>query len=117
MDATYGNFVIHTDQPKDEGGDNSAPSPFDLFLASLGTCSGSYVFRFCQQRNIPPDKITLLLTIQRNMKTHMVENIKMNISVPPDFPERYKDALIRAAHLCTVKKHLDQPPHIDISVL
>ena len=40
VDATYKGFTIKTDQPKDEGGNGTAPEPFSLFLASIGTCTG-----------------------------------------------------------------------------
>ena len=40
--ADYGGFTIETDQPARGGGDDSAPAPFDLFLASIGTCAGIF---------------------------------------------------------------------------
>jgi ribosomal protein S12 methylthiotransferase accessory factor len=42
--------------------------------------------------------------------THRVSNVSLDIQLPPDFPEKYKDALIRSAEQCTVKKHLENPP-------
>ena len=59
VDAEVTGMVIHTDQPKLEGGEDTAPGPYLLFLASIGTCAGIYVLSFCQERNIPTDKITL----------------------------------------------------------
>ena len=52
VDAQVGPYLIQTDQPKDEGGDGTAPEPFMLFLASIGTCAGIYVLGFCQSRGI-----------------------------------------------------------------
>jgi len=40
VNSTYKGFTVETDQPKDEGGDGSAPEPYDLFLSSIGTCTG-----------------------------------------------------------------------------
>ena len=40
VDAQYRGLTIKTDQPVEDGGDESAPTPFSLFLASLGTCAG-----------------------------------------------------------------------------
>jgi ribosomal protein S12 methylthiotransferase accessory factor len=34
---------VTTDQPVDERGTDTAPTPFDIFLASLATCAGAYV--------------------------------------------------------------------------
>ena len=55
--AIYNGHSIKTDQPLDNGGENTAPAPFDLYLASIGTCAGIYVKSFCDKRNIPTDNI------------------------------------------------------------
>ncbi len=44
----------------------------------------------------------------------MIGQIDLEIQVPEDFPEKYKDALIRSAELCAVKKHFDDPPRFNI---
>lgn len=112
VDAHYGAFTVHTDQP--EGGAASAPTPFDLFLASLGTCAGFYVLSFCRSRNIPMTNIRLRQRDQVDPETHMLSHITIEIELPPDFPERYKSAVIRAAEQCKVKKHIEQPPKFEI---
>ena len=114
VDADYKGFTIKTDQPIREGGEETAPEPFSLFIASIGTCTGLYVLSFCQKRNIPTDNITLLLQLEKNKETHMIEKISIKIQVPEDFPERYKKAVLKTANLCTVKKHLEKPPEIEI---
>jgi putative redox protein len=108
-------FTIITDQPLSDGGENSAPSPFELFLASLGTCAGYFVVSFCQARNIPTEGIKMTQTVIRSDATHMVEKIVIDISLPAGFPDKYKDAVIRAAESCTVKKHLAAPPLIQVN--
>ena len=55
---THGH-IIRTDQPLDNGGGNTAPAPYDLFLASIGTCAGIYIKGFCDNRNIPTDGIKI----------------------------------------------------------
>ncbi len=40
----------------------------------------------------------------------MVTKIVMNLTLPPDFPEKYVPAIIKAMDLCYVKKHLHEPP-------
>lgn len=110
VDAQYKGFSIRTDQSLQEGGEASAPEPFDLFLASIATCAGIYVLEFCQYRSIPVENIRLVQKIERNVETRMVEKITITLFVPPEFPTKYKNAVIRAAQLCSVKKHLYQPP-------
>ena len=55
---------IRTDQPLDNGGGNTAPAPFELFLASIGTCAGIYVKSFCDRRQIPTDGIKINQTME-----------------------------------------------------
>lgn len=114
VDADHKGFTIKTDQPMREGGEGTAPEPFSLFIASIGTCTGLYVLSFCQKRNIPTDNITLLLQLEKNKETHMIEKISIKIQVPEDFPESYKKAVLKTANLCTVKKHLEKTPEIEI---
>lgn len=114
--ADFGGFKVMTDQPVAEGGAGSAPSPFDLFLASIVTCTGYYVLSFCQRNNIPTENMRLTTSIKRNQETHRVENVHIDIHVPKNFPEKYTNAVIKAAESCTVKKHLEYPPAIHVSV-
>ena len=101
---------IDTDQPKDAGGEGSAPSPFDLFLASLATCSGYYVLDFCRTRGIPTDGLRLFVRTEVNPGKRMIGKISTEIRLPADFPERYRGPVVRAAELCSVKKHILDPP-------
>jgi ribosomal protein S12 methylthiotransferase accessory factor len=114
VDAHYKGFTIHTDQPREEAGDGTAPEPFDLFLASIGTCAGIYVQTFCRERNLETEGLKITLTFDRNQKTWMIENIRIRILLPPGVPEKYRKAIVRSAGLCTVKKHLTSPPAFDI---
>lgn len=60
VEATIGRHHIVTDQSAAHGGDDSAPEPFELFLASLATCAGLYVSSFCQTRGIPTEWLELI---------------------------------------------------------
>jgi ribosomal protein S12 methylthiotransferase accessory factor len=115
--AFFDDYIVTTDQPVADGGSGSAPSPFELFLASIGTCTGYYVLSFCQKNNIPTEKMKLIARFLRNPTTHLVENIHIDIHVPRDFPEKYTNAVIKAAGACAVKRHLEQPPQIEIKVI
>ena len=116
VEALFNDFTVTTDQPVADGGSGSAPSPFELFLASIGTCTGYYVLSFCQKNHIPTENMRLTARIQRNPGTHLVENIRIEIHVPKEFPEKYKNAVVKAADACAVKRHLGTPPKIDIIV-
>jgi putative redox protein len=111
VDAHFGSFTVATDQPPLA----TAPSPFEVFLSSIGTCAGIYVLGFCKQRGLPTEGIRIVERINHSPVTHMVETISLEIQVPTGFPEKYRDSLIRSAELCAVKKHLEKPPKFDIT--
>ncbi|HEY5903720.1 MAG TPA: OsmC family protein [Anaerolineales bacterium] len=111
VDAHFGPFTVPTDQPPAA----SAPTPFAMFLASIGTCAGIYVLGFCQQRGLPTEGIRLIQRVHANRFNGMVEKIDLEIQVPPEFPAKYYGALINSAELCAVKKHLEQPPKFEIT--
>jgi len=115
VDAHYGPYTIMTDQPVVGGGNGSAPTPFSLFLASIGTCAGIYVLGFCRQRGLPTDGIRIVQRMESDPRTRLISDITLEIQVPPEFPEKYLDALIRAADQCAVKKHLEAPPHFTVT--
>jgi ribosomal protein S12 methylthiotransferase accessory factor len=113
--AKFGDYKVVTDQPIEAGGEGTAPSPFEMFLSSIGTCAGIFVKSFCDQRGIPSKDIKIIETFDYNPETHLIGKIKLDIQLPPDFPEKYKTAVISAANLCTVKKHLAAPPVIEVT--
>ena len=111
VDAHFGNFTIPTDQPPVA----SAPTPFAVFLSSIGTCAGIYVLGFCRQRGLPTEGIRLVQRMEMDPFSHLVGTISLDIQVPSTFPEKYRDALIRSAEQCAVKKHLEQPPKFAVT--
>ena len=115
VDANFGGMTVKTDQPVQGGGQGSAPTPFATFLASIGTCAGIYVLGFCQQRGIPTQGIKIVQRMHSDRMTGLVGQIDLEIQLPPDFPAKYKDAVIRSAEQCAVKKHLEHPPVLNVT--
>jgi putative redox protein len=115
VDAHFGPYTVATDQPPQGGGEASAPTPFALFLASMGTCAGIYVLGFCKQRGLPTDGIRILQRMHTDPVTGMVGQVDLEIQVPPDFPEKYRPSLVKSAELCAVKKHFEKPPTFEIT--
>jgi ribosomal protein S12 methylthiotransferase accessory factor len=114
VDADLGSHVVRTDQSVAHGGAGSAPEPFDLFLASLATCAGIYVLGFCQARGIPTDDIELVQHHHFD-DAHRVTRVELDISLPPQFPEKYRAAVEKAAAGCKVKKALAAPPDVAVT--
>ena len=106
--------IIKTDQPVADGGGDSAPSPYELFLASIGTCAGIYVKSFCDNRQISTDGIKIIENIEWSKETGLPLKISLDIRLPEAFPEKYKASLIHVADLCKVKKTMVNPPQFEI---
>ena len=115
VDAHFGPYTIPTDQPPMGGGEGSAPTPFAVFLSSMGTCAGIYVLGFCKQRGLPTDGIRIVQRVHNNPISGMIGKVDLEIQVPSSFPQKYHDALIKSAELCAVKKHLENPPTFEIT--
>jgi ribosomal protein S12 methylthiotransferase accessory factor len=116
VDASYAGFEFQTDQPVQGGGDGSAPSPFLLFLASLGTCAGLYALSFCAQRGIPTDGMKVVQRVVPRPGGG-VGTIAVEIRVPPSFPEKYLNAITLAASSCAVKKAIENPPAFEVTAV
>jgi ribosomal protein S12 methylthiotransferase accessory factor len=116
VDARIGNHVVHTDQPIAAGGDDSAVAPFDLFLASLATCAGLYVLGFCQARNISTEGIKMQQSADVDSETKLATRIRLELTLPPSFPEKYRVAVVRAAEGCKVKKTVAATPIIEVAL-
>lgn len=113
VDAHFGGLTVKTDQPT-MGKEVTDPTPFALFLSSIGTCAGIYVLGFCQQRNLPTEGIRIVQRVNRDNASGMVDLIDLEIQVPESFPAKYYESLIRSADLCAVKKHLANPPKFNV---
>ena len=117
VNAEVDGMVIPTDQPKRFGGDGTAPAPYTLFLASIGTCAGIYVLGFCQERGIPTSGVSLnqRLEFVRDAKGKSVlDRITIEVVVPLDFPEKYHGALVKVVEQCAVKKTIMDPPRFEV---
>ena len=115
VDAHFGPYTVVTDQPPSGGGEGSAPTPFAVFLASIGACAGIYVLGFCKQRGLSTDGIRILQRTHGNPATGMIEQVDIEIQAPSSFPEKYLPSLVRSAELCAVKKHLEAPPKFNVT--
>ncbi len=115
VDANLRGHTICTDQPTTSGGEDSAPSPFELFLASIATCAGIYALGFCNSKGISAEGMSISMDLENDANSGLVSKVSLNLKVPEDFPKKYESAIIKSMDLCTVKKHLHNPPDFEIT--
>ena len=117
VNAETDGFTIKTDQPAEDGGGDSAASPFALFLASIGTCAGFYALRFCQGRGIDTTGLRMTVDTERDSETRRLDQVQLVIHLPTGFPDKYKKAIILATNQCTVKKAISDPPEFIVETV
>lgn len=113
VNAEINGRIIPTDQDSRAGGDGTAPSPFEYFLSSLGTCAGIYVLSFCKTRGISTEGIEINQEIIYDPIKQKIGKVLLDIQLPVDFPEKFKEAVIRSANQCAVKKYLSDPFEVE----
>jgi len=116
VDVMTGGFVVRTDQPIASGGGGTAPSPFDLFVASIAACAGFYALRFCRERGLSTLGLSVTLATEEDEAHHRIAGVRLAVTLPDGFPEKYRGAILRAVNQCSVKRHLEEPPVFDVSV-
>jgi ribosomal protein S12 methylthiotransferase accessory factor len=116
VDARVGAYVVRTDQPVESGGEGSAVAPFDLFLASIATCAGIYVLGFCQARGLPTVGVKLRQEVAIDPATKLPQRVRLELTLPAAFPEKYRTAVLRAAEGCKVKKTIAAAPVIEVAL-
>jgi putative redox protein len=114
VDARMGAYLVRTDQPVSGGGEDSAPAPYELFLASLATCAGIYALGFCQARGLSTEGLGLSQKHEFDAKTGRVTKVMMELRLPPGFPETHRAAIMRAVDNCKVKKTLADAPVFEL---
>lgn len=115
VDALLGDRVVSTDQPADLGGDDTAPAPFDLFLASIATCAGIYVLGFCQARGLSTEGLGLTQQVTYDPETQLPRHVKLTLALPASFPDKYRSAIVRAAERCKVKQTIAAQPSFEVT--
>jgi ribosomal protein S12 methylthiotransferase accessory factor len=115
VEARMDGLAVPTDQPVSEGGEGTAPAPFDLVLAGLATCTAFYARGFCLAREIDPAGMGLTLRTTSGTGGRVLDRIELDLTLPPGFPAKYEKAILRVAGSCAVKKLLDNPPAIALT--
>lgn len=107
---------IETDQPVEFGGEDAFPAPFDLFLASVASCSGLYALAFLQARELPTEGLKLTQHVTTDPETHAIRAFKLELTLPPGTPEKYRAAIVRAVEKCKVKKTIAAQPAFEVAL-
>lgn len=116
VDARIGDVVIRTDHPPPDELESRPPTPWLLFLSSIGTCMASFVAAYLREHGLSTEGVRLVQRQRVADGLELVEGFTVRIEVPPDFPEEHRAGLVDAANDCTVKRVMEAGPSFDLEV-
>jgi len=108
--------LIHVDQPVDAGGSDAAPTPTELFVASLASCVAFYARRYLSRHNLPSDGLSVAAEFTMAERPARVGHVHVSIDLPHGMPEERREALLAVASHCTVHNTLEDPPEVCIEL-
>ncbi|MHB8682672.1 MAG: OsmC family protein [Acidimicrobiales bacterium] len=114
FEITVGRHVLHVDQPCAEGGEDSAPTPTELFVAALASCVAFYVRRYLTRHGLPTTGLRVEASAVMAQRPARVAEIDLQVRVPAAVPEERMAGLLAVASHCTVHNTLDDPPVVRI---
>jgi putative redox protein len=109
--------ALEVDQPIEDGGDDKAPTPTELFAASLASCVGFYAERFLRRHDLPVDGLTVECSFEMaSDRPARVVSIDLRVGLPAGVPGDRISALRAVVEHCTVHNTLVQPPAVTIGL-
>jgi putative redox protein len=107
---------VLSDQPFDNDGTDSAMTPPELFLSSIGACSAYYAEEYLRVRGLPDEDLEIRISALKGDKPSRIATIQIDV-IAPGLTQRHRDGLLRAVDACLITNTLHTPPHIDVRVV
>lgn len=117
LEAHFSGFTIFSDQPLENKGENTAPSPFDYFIASTAMCAGYFIKAYCQPRGISTEDIEITQTNLKYLENKYKQQITITVKVPESLSEKDRVGILRSIEGCSVKKAIQQMPEFKVELL
>lgn len=116
FDINVRSHVISVDQPVNDGGDDTAPTPTELFIASLASCVAFYARRYLARHDLPTEGLAVEATFDMGTRPARVSRIDVRLILPDGVPVERRDPLLAVAAHCTVHNTLTTMPTVSITL-
>ena len=113
---TIRQHTVHVDQPIADGGDDMAPTPTELFVASLASCVAFYVRRYLARHQLPTEGLSVEASFAMGSRPARVDHIDLGVRLPEGVPAERLPALQAVASHCTVHNTLEHPPEVSLEL-
>lgn len=107
--------VVAVDQPVEDGGQDTAPTPTELFVAGLTSCVGFYARRYLVRHGLPEEGLAVTSSFEMGAKPARVSRIDIALTLPEEVPVDRREALRAVASHCTVHNSLTHRPEVRVS--
>lgn len=114
FDINVRGHVIRTDQPASDGGEDTGPTPTELFIASLAGCVAFYARRYLRRHDLPTEGLAVEADFRMGSRPARVDRIEVRLTAPAGMPEERRGALLAVASHCTVHNSLMTAPGISV---
>jgi uncharacterized OsmC-like protein len=114
FDINVRGHVIRTDQPAGDGGEDTGPTPTELFVASLAGCVAFYARRYLDRHNLPTEGLAVEADFRMGSRPARVARIDVHLTIPAGVPAERREALLAVASHCTVHNSLTTVPEISV---
>lgn len=116
FDVAVRGHLLHVDQPVDVGGDDTAPTPTELFVASLASCVAFYARRYLHRHGLPTEGLAVSAGYVLGSRPARVTTLEVRLTPPQGLPVERREALLAVASHCTVHNTLVQPPEVTVAL-
>ena len=99
-----GEHHLATDVSVAEGGEDSGPSPHDLYDAALGTCKALTLLWYARRKGIPLEDVQVQVERDDSQERHGVYRLTTAIKVSGALSEGQRQELLAVASKCPVHK-------------
>lgn len=108
--------VVLSDQPIENGGEDTGMTPPEFLLASLGSCAAYYAAEYLRTRNLAQTGVEVSVTAEKLLKPPRLDKFRIHVISPVQLAPEHHAGMVRAIARCLVHNTLLSPPEIEIDL-
>jgi putative redox protein len=103
-----------SDQPAENGGNDTGMTPPELLLGALGSCAAYYAVEYLRARKLAETGVKVRVTAEKLKQPARLGNFVVTVSCPVPLTELHNEGLLRAVHHCLIHNSLASPARVRI---